>query len=97
MSEPKIGFVGLGDQGAPMAEAISDAGFERHVWARRAQSLDVISKVKYLRHDSLESLAVRVDVFSLCLPDDEDIWNLIRLHRLIKALRSGSILLTLPS
>jgi 3-hydroxyisobutyrate dehydrogenase-like beta-hydroxyacid dehydrogenase len=36
MSELKIGFVGLGDQGGPMAEAISDAGFELHVWARRA-------------------------------------------------------------
>ena len=91
MSELKIGFVGLGDQGAPMAEAISDAGFELHVWARRDQSFDAISGVKYLRHDSLESLAVMVDVLSLCLRDDEDIWNLIRQHRLIEALRSGSI------
>jgi len=91
MSELKIGFVGLGDQGAPMAQAISGAGFELHVWARRAQSLDAISKVKYLRHDSLESLAVMVDVLSLCLRDDEDIWNLIRQHRLTEALRSGSI------
>jgi 3-hydroxyisobutyrate dehydrogenase-like beta-hydroxyacid dehydrogenase len=47
--------------------------------------------VKYLRHDSLKSLAVMVDVLSLCLRDDEDIWNLIRQHRLIEALRSGSI------
>jgi 3-hydroxyisobutyrate dehydrogenase-like beta-hydroxyacid dehydrogenase len=91
MSELRIGFVGLGDQGAPMAAAISDAGFELHVWARRAQSFDAISRVKYLRHDSLESLAVMVDVLSLCLRDDEDIWNLIRQHRLIEALRSGSI------
>jgi 3-hydroxyisobutyrate dehydrogenase-like beta-hydroxyacid dehydrogenase len=91
MSQLKIGFVGLGDQGAPMAEAISDAGFELHVWARRAQSFDAISRVNYLRHNSLKSLAVRVHVLSLCLRDDEDIWNLIRQHRLIEALRSGSI------
>jgi 3-hydroxyisobutyrate dehydrogenase-like beta-hydroxyacid dehydrogenase len=91
MSELKIGFVGLGDQDAPMAEAISDAGFELHVWARRPQSFDAISTVKYLRHDSLKSLAVMVDVLSLCLRDDEDIWNLIRQHRLIEVLRSGSI------
>jgi 3-hydroxyisobutyrate dehydrogenase-like beta-hydroxyacid dehydrogenase len=91
MSKLKIGFVGLGDQGAPMAEAISDAGFELHVWARRAQSFEAISKVKYLRHDSLESLAVVVDVISLCLRDDEDIWNLISQHGLIDALRLGSI------
>jgi 3-hydroxyisobutyrate dehydrogenase-like beta-hydroxyacid dehydrogenase len=76
MSELKIGFVGLGDQGAPMAEAISDAGFELHVWARRAQSFDAISRVKYLRHDNLESLAVMVDVLSLCLRDGEDIWSI---------------------
>jgi 3-hydroxyisobutyrate dehydrogenase-like beta-hydroxyacid dehydrogenase len=91
MSELKIGFVGLGDQGAPMAEAISEAGFELHVWAQRAQSFDAISSVEYIRHDNLPSLALMVDVLSLCLRDDEDIWNLIRQHRLIEVLRSGSI------
>ena len=74
-----------------MAEAISDAGFELHVWARRAQSFDTISRVKYVRHDNLRSLAVVIDVLSLCLRDDEDIWNLIRQQRLTEALRSGSI------
>jgi 3-hydroxyisobutyrate dehydrogenase-like beta-hydroxyacid dehydrogenase len=74
-----------------MAEAIAGAGFGLHVWARQAQSFDAISTVKYLRHDSLKSLAVMVDVLCLCLRDDEDIWNLIRQHRLIEALRSGSI------
>src|SRR5277367_1374397 len=91
MSELKIGFVGLGDQGAPMAEAISDAGFELHVWARRPQSFDAISRVKYFRHESLQSLAVMVDVLGLCLRDDEDIWNLIKQNGLIEALRPGSI------
>jgi 3-hydroxyisobutyrate dehydrogenase-like beta-hydroxyacid dehydrogenase len=50
MSELKIGFVGLGDQGAPMAEAISDAGFELHVWARRAQSFDAPQSARPLLH-----------------------------------------------
>jgi 3-hydroxyisobutyrate dehydrogenase-like beta-hydroxyacid dehydrogenase len=91
MSNLKIGFVGLGDQGTPMAEAISDAGFELHVWARRVQSFDAISGVKYLRHNSLESLAPAVDVLCLCLRDDEDIWDLIRQQRLTEALRRGAI------
>jgi len=68
MSELKIGSAG--DQGAPMAEAISNAGFELHVWARRVHSFDSISIVKYLRHDSLKSLAVMVDVLSICLCDE---------------------------
>src|SRR5690348_2961083 len=92
MSDLKIGFVGLGDQGAPMAQAISDAGLELHVWARRAQSFDAISGAKYLRHDNLESLAAVVDVLSLCLRDDADIWGLIRPQRIIEALRPGTIL-----
>lgn len=53
----KIGFVGLGDQGAPMARAIAEAGFELHVWARRPQSYETISGVPFTRHDTLASLA----------------------------------------
>jgi 3-hydroxyisobutyrate dehydrogenase-like beta-hydroxyacid dehydrogenase len=90
MSPLKVGFVGLGDQGAPMAEAISEAGYGLHVWARRTQSFDALHGVKYHRHDSLECLAAVVDVLSLCLRDDKDVWELIRDGRL-KALRPGAI------
>ena len=41
-----VGFIGLGDQGAPMAQAISDSGFGLHVWARRPQSLDVLARTR---------------------------------------------------
>ncbi|ADI12622.1 hypothetical protein SBI_09504 [Streptomyces bingchenggensis BCW-1] len=30
-----MGFIGLGDQGLPMATAIAEAGFPLHTWARR--------------------------------------------------------------
>ncbi|WP_107425894.1 MULTISPECIES: NAD(P)-binding domain-containing protein [Streptomyces] len=30
-----VGFIGLGDQGLPMATAIAEAGFPLHTWARR--------------------------------------------------------------
>ena len=35
----KIGFIGLGDQGGPMAEMILKAGLELTVWARRPEVL----------------------------------------------------------
>lgn len=38
--KPVIGFIGLRDQGLPMATAIAEAGYELHVWARRPASLD---------------------------------------------------------
>jgi glycerol-3-phosphate dehydrogenase len=48
-----VGFIGLGDQGAPMAHAIGDNGFGLHVWARRPQSLDVLAQTRHTVHDSL--------------------------------------------
>jgi hypothetical protein len=35
ISTQRVGFVGLGDQGGPMALAIIEAGFLLHAWARR--------------------------------------------------------------
>jgi 3-hydroxyisobutyrate dehydrogenase-like beta-hydroxyacid dehydrogenase len=53
----RVGFVGLGDQGGPMAVAIAEAGFPLHAWARRPQSYDALSGVNYERHADLASLA----------------------------------------
>ncbi|MGB8504027.1 NAD(P)-binding domain-containing protein, partial [Mycobacterium sp.] len=35
----RVGFIGLGSQGGPMARAIVDAGFDTTLWARRPTSL----------------------------------------------------------
>jgi 3-hydroxyisobutyrate dehydrogenase-like beta-hydroxyacid dehydrogenase len=42
VSNQRVGFVGLGDQGGPMALAIVEAGFLLHAWARRPQSYDAL-------------------------------------------------------
>src|SRR6202035_2819038 len=63
----QVGFVGLGDQGGPMAVAIVEAGFFLHAWARRPQSYDALGGAAFERHDDLASLARAVDVLALCL------------------------------
>ena len=35
----KVGFIGLGSQGAPMARRIIDAGYPVVLWARRRDTL----------------------------------------------------------
>src|SRR6185437_12315154 len=80
-----VGFIGLGDQGAPMAQAIGDNGFGLHVWARRPQSLDVLARTRHTMHDSAASLAV-------CLRDDRDIWEVLGIPGVEDALRPGLIL-----
>src|SRR6202000_2157233 len=48
-----IGFIGLGDQGAPMAQAIAEAGWPLHVWARHPHSLAVLADTPHTTHDTV--------------------------------------------
>jgi len=86
-----VGFIGLGDQGAPMAQAISDNGFGLHVWARRPQSLETQAGTPHTVHDSPASLAAAVGILALCLPDDRDIWDVLGTPGVEEALRPGLI------
>jgi hypothetical protein len=63
----RVGFIGLGDQGAPMAQAIGGSGFALHVRARRPQSLEVLARTRHTVHDSAAGLAAAVDILELCL------------------------------
>jgi len=87
----RVGFIGLGDQGAPMAQAIGDSGYRLHVWARRPQSLDVLARTRHTVHDSPASLAAAVDILELCLRDDRDIWEILGTPGVKDALRPGLI------
>jgi 3-hydroxyisobutyrate dehydrogenase-like beta-hydroxyacid dehydrogenase len=90
-SLPQIGFVGLGDQGGPIAYAIADAGYNLHVWARRPQSLDALQGASYVVHDSLVELAATVDIVGLCLSQDQDNRRVLLDGGLLAGLRPGSI------
>jgi hypothetical protein len=39
-----------------MAEAVSQAGFDLHVWARHPRSLAAVSGVAHTTHDDVQSL-----------------------------------------
>lgn len=86
-----VGFIGLGDQGAPMARAIADKGFELYVWARRPDSYRALDSSPYTVADSPADLAARADVIALCLRDDADIWALLDNQGLLAALRPGTV------
>jgi 3-hydroxyisobutyrate dehydrogenase-like beta-hydroxyacid dehydrogenase len=85
-----VGFIGLGDQGAPMAQAIGSS-FGLHVWARRPQSLDVLARTRHTVHHSPARLAAAVDILELCLRDDRDIWEILGTSGVEDALRPGLI------
>jgi 3-hydroxyisobutyrate dehydrogenase-like beta-hydroxyacid dehydrogenase len=92
-SKPAIGFIGLGDQGGPMAQAISRAGFPLHVWARRAQSLESVADVLHTVQPTVSALAAKCDVVALCLRDDADVWDLLLNQGLMKGLSPGAVVI----
>ncbi|MFJ9351174.1 NAD(P)-dependent oxidoreductase [Streptomyces sp. NPDC101237] len=88
----KVGFIGLGDQGGPMAEAIGECGFELHVWARRPASLAAVEKVSHQVHESVADLAGSVELLALCLRDDADIWDVLDDQGLLARIAPGTII-----
>jgi 3-hydroxyisobutyrate dehydrogenase-like beta-hydroxyacid dehydrogenase len=90
--ELKVGFIGFGDQGAPMARAIAEAGFELHVWARRIQSLDALAGVPYIAHDTPAELGAVADIVGLCLNVDDNIRDVMTSGGLLAAMKPGAVL-----
>jgi 3-hydroxyisobutyrate dehydrogenase-like beta-hydroxyacid dehydrogenase len=87
----QVGFIGLGDQGGPMAVAIAQAGYRLHVWARRQASLDALGSVPRTAHKSAAELAAACDIVALCLTDDQDILDLFYGHSMLDSLKPGSV------
>ncbi|RYG39904.1 hypothetical protein EON79_23530, partial [bacterium] len=88
----QVGFIGLGDQGAPMARAIAQKHV-LHVWARRPEAYDVLSGVRHFPAATVEELAESVDVLCVCLRSDADLFGLIDDHDLVRRLGGGKILI----
>lgn len=92
MSLPTVGWVGLGDQGAPIARAIAEAGYPLHVWARRPSSLDALHGVPHIPHNTAADLGAASEVVGLCLNEDKDNRQLMLDGGLLAAMRPGSVL-----
>ncbi len=66
----KIGFIGLGSQGGPMASRLIAAGHEVVLWARRPQSLEPYQGTAFEAADSVAALGAACGVVGVCVVDD---------------------------
>jgi 3-hydroxyisobutyrate dehydrogenase-like beta-hydroxyacid dehydrogenase len=87
-----VGFIGLGDQGAPMARAVADSIFDLRVWARRPASLDAVAGFPHTAEPSVAALGAASDIVLLVLRDDSDVEGMLADGGLLKAMRPGSVL-----
>jgi 3-hydroxyisobutyrate dehydrogenase-like beta-hydroxyacid dehydrogenase len=90
----KIGFVGLGVMGAPMAGHLSSNNFDVSVF-NRTNKKSIIWKSRYegIVCDSLNDLASSSECIVLCVGNDEDVKDIINgKSGIIDALNPGSII-----
>jgi DNA-binding CsgD family transcriptional regulator len=88
----KIAFIGLGDQGAPMAQAPASS-HDLRIWARREASYEPFAGLEHRRVDSALALAGGVEILCLCLPGDAELSALLFEGGVANALRDGAIVL----
>jgi 3-hydroxyisobutyrate dehydrogenase-like beta-hydroxyacid dehydrogenase len=72
----RVGFIGLGSQGGPMARRIVEAGFDLTIWARRAASVAPFSDTAAKIAGSPAELAANADLVCLCVVGDADVREL---------------------
>ncbi|WP_326655997.1 NAD(P)-dependent oxidoreductase [Streptomyces sp. NBC_00385] len=69
----RVGFIGLGSQGAPMARRIVDAGFPTTLWARRDSSVAPFADTTARTAGTPAELAAVSDLVCLCVVADADV------------------------
>ncbi|WP_264062103.1 NAD(P)-binding domain-containing protein, partial [Mycolicibacterium hippocampi] len=67
----RVGFIGLGSQGAPMARRPAPPSRRRPLWARRAASLEAFADTDAGTAESPAALARASDLVCLCVVSDD--------------------------
>lgn len=89
----RVGFIGLGSQGAPMAQRIIAEGFPTTLWARRPQTLAPFSGTPAKVATSPADLAAASDLVCLCVVNDRDIDEVVTgEHGVLAGMAEGGII-----
>ena len=86
----RIGFIGVGAQGAPIAHRIADAGFDLVVSDRNHDALQAFAGKAHLETDPL-ALAAAADVVSVCVRTDRHLLDIAGDSRLFAAMPEGGV------
>src|SRR5580704_19527184 len=84
----KIGFIGLGSQGGPMARRIVEAGFPLVLWARRPEALAPFADTAAATARDLADLGACCDHLGVCVVDDAGVREVF--EAVLPTLRPGS-------
>jgi 3-hydroxyisobutyrate dehydrogenase len=73
----RVGFVGVGDQGTPMAEWIVKGGWPLSVFARRSEVKDHFAALGATIAPNLRALGASSDLVSVCVVNDDQVRDVL--------------------
>ncbi|OBH82689.1 6-phosphogluconate dehydrogenase [Mycobacterium scrofulaceum] len=89
----RVGFIGLGSQGAPMARRIVEGGYETTLWARRPATLEAFADTAAKIAESPAELAAASDLVCLCVVGDADVDEITSGdHGVLAAMKPGGVI-----
>ena len=89
----RVGFIGLGSQGAPMARRIVDAGHPLAIWARRPETLQPFADTAATVARTPAELAANSELVCLCVVNDADVESVImRDDGVLAGLAAGGVI-----
>jgi 3-hydroxyisobutyrate dehydrogenase len=89
----RVGFIGLGSQGAPIARRIIDAGYPVTLWARRDATLEPFAGTAAKVAGSPADLAAASDLVSICVVGDADVEEVLAgEHGVLAGLGEGGVI-----
>jgi 3-hydroxyisobutyrate dehydrogenase len=73
----RVGFIGVGSQGAPMARRIADGDFDLTLWARRPAALEPFADTAAKTAGTPAELAAASGLVCLCVVGDDDVREVV--------------------
>ncbi|MDB5448670.1 MAG: hypothetical protein JWQ97_3987, partial [Phenylobacterium sp.] len=90
--ETRVGFIGLGNQGSPIARRIRDAGYPLGIWARREATLAPFADSGAVAAPSPAALAAGCDLLGICVVNDDDVREVLLGQGALAAMKPGGII-----
>jgi 3-hydroxyisobutyrate dehydrogenase-like beta-hydroxyacid dehydrogenase len=86
----RVGFIGLGSQGGPMARRIAERGFQTTLWARRPATLESFMDTGARVAATPAELAAASDLVGVCVVDDAGVEEVVT--QVLAGLAPGGII-----
>lgn len=97
-ARPRIGFIGLGTMGAPMAANLAKAGFPLVVWNRTAAKAQPLLRLGAKAQKSPAHVAAEADIIITMVSTPQDVEQVVLgPEGVVEGLRAGSVLIDMST